>query len=128
MNTGHDGSMTTIHANSPRDSLARLVVMAGMFSAHFSERLMNQTVASALNLIVQTSRFTDGRRRVVSISEITGMEGEVITMQEIFGFKQRGVDANGNVLGQFLATGIRPKCAERIARAGFGFGARDKDA
>jgi pilus assembly protein CpaF len=124
MNTGHEGSMTTVHANTPRDSLARLVVMAGMFSAHFSERLMNQTVASALNLIVQLSRFSDGRRRVVSISEITGMEGDVITLQEIFGFKQRGVDANGNVLGQFQSTGIRPKCADKIARAGYG--ARDK--
>jgi pilus assembly protein CpaF len=119
MNTGHEGSMTTVHSNSPRDSLARLLAMAGMFSAHFSERLMNQTVASALNLVVHLSRFPDGGRRVVSISEISGMEGDVITLQEIFNFKQRGVDSDGKILGQFQATGIRPRCMDKITRAGF---------
>jgi pilus assembly protein CpaF len=119
MNTGHEGSMTTVHSNSPRDSLARLLAMAGMFSAHFSERLMNQTVASALNLVVHLSRFPDGGRRVVSISEISGMEGEVITLQEIFNFKQRGVDSDGKILGQYQATGIRPRCMDKITRAGF---------
>jgi pilus assembly protein CpaF len=121
MNTGHEGSMTTVHSNSPRDSLARLLAMAGMFSAHFSERLMSQTVASALNLLVHLSRFSDGGRRVVSISEITGMEGDVISMQEIFVFKQQGVDTEGKVLGKFQPTGIRPRCMEKIVRAGYAY-------
>jgi pilus assembly protein CpaF len=119
MNTGHEGSMTTIHSNSPRDSLSRLLAMAGMFSAHFSERLMNQTVASALNLVVHLSRFPDGGRRVVSVSEISGMEGDIISLQEIFFFKQRGVNTEGKVVGQYHATGIRPRCMEKIIRAGF---------
>ena len=121
MNTGHEGSMTTVHANSPRDSLARIMAMAGMFSAHFSERLMNQTLASALDVIVHLNRFPDGTRRIVSISEITGMEGDVIALQEIFIFKQKGVDEDGRVLGSFRPTGIRPRAMERIQRAGFTF-------
>jgi pilus assembly protein CpaF len=119
MNTGHEGSMTTVHANSPRDSLGRLLAMAGMFSAHFSERLMNQTLSSALNLVVHLSRFPDGGRRVVSVSEIAGMEGDIITMQEIFVFKQKGVSAEGKILGQYQATGIRPHCMDKIARSGY---------
>ncbi|MBN2526275.1 MAG: CpaF family protein [Deltaproteobacteria bacterium] len=121
MNTGHEGSMTTVHANSPRDSLARLVAMAGLFSAHFSETLMNHTLASALDLVVHINRFSDGTRKVVSISEISGMEGNVISLQEVFAFRQTGVDAEGRALGKFMATGIRPRCMERIERAGFSF-------
>jgi pilus assembly protein CpaF len=123
MNTGHEGSMTTVHANSPRDALHRLVQMAGLASTNFSEHLMNITVSRALNLIVHLSRFLDGRRRVISVTEITGMEGEVITTQEIFKFDQRGVDADGNVLGELAFTGIRPQCMDRILRAGGGPGA-----
>jgi pilus assembly protein CpaF len=119
MNTGHEGSMTTVHANSPRDALGRLLAMAGMFSANFSERLMNQTLASALNLIVHLNRFSDGSRKLVSVSEIVGMEGDVITMQEIFIFKQRGVDSEGRVQGAFQPTGIRPRCMDKIQRSGY---------
>ncbi len=121
MNTGHEGSMTTVHSNSPRDSLSRLTAMAGMFSANFSERLMYQTLASALDLIVHLNRFPDGRRRVISITEVAGMEGNVISLQEIFKFTQSGVDPEGKTLGRFQATGIRPQCMDRIARAGFAF-------
>lgn len=121
MNTGHEGSMTTVHANNPRDSLGRLLAMAGMFSAHFSERLMNQTLATALNLLVHLNRFADGGRRVVSISEITGTEGDVISMQEIFVFKHHGVEADGKVIGQYQPTGIRPRCMDKIVRAGYAF-------
>ena len=122
MNTGHDGSLTTVHANTPRDSIGRLVNMAGLTTANFSERFMLQTVARALNLVIQLTRFPDGTRKVVNISEITGMEGEVITLQDVFEFRQKGVDANGKVLGEFRATGVRPRCLERIARAGASVG------
>jgi len=119
MNTGHEGSMTTVHANSARDALARLVNMAGMSSASFNASLMKQTVARSLDLVVQLTRFPDGKRRVVSVSEITGMEGEVISMQDIFVFRQSGIDKEGRTLGQFQPTGIRPRCMERIARTGY---------
>jgi pilus assembly protein CpaF len=118
MNTGHEGSMTTVHANSPRDALGRLEAMVGMSGIPMTETAMRQTIARALNLIVQLSRGSDGRRRLVSITEITGMEGPTVTLQELFRFEQRGVDAQGNVLGDFVTTGIRPKCLERIERAG----------
>jgi pilus assembly protein CpaF len=121
MNTGHDGSMTTIHANSTRDAMNRLLMMAGLAQAQFSEALMKQSVARAINLIVQLQRFADGSRRVVSISEITGMESDVIAMQEIFAFQQRGLDAQGRVIGEYRATGIRPQCMRRIQAAGFDF-------
>ncbi|MCC6751852.1 MAG: CpaF family protein [Deltaproteobacteria bacterium] len=120
MNTGHDGSMTTVHANSPRDALTRLGAMVGMAGAVYSESVMSLTLSRALNMVVHLSRGSDGKRRVLSISEITGMEGSVITMQEIFMFRQRGVDANGHVLGESVATGIRPQSLERIQRAGYG--------
>jgi pilus assembly protein CpaF len=118
MNTGHEGSMTTVHANSPRDALSRIEAMVGMSGVPMSEQSMRQTIARALNLIVQLSRGSDGRRRVVSITEITGMEGPMVTMQELYRFEQRGVDAAGNVLGEFSATGIRARCLDRIQRAG----------
>ena len=118
MNTGHDGSLTTIHANTPRDALARLETMIQMTGMRLSDRAMRQQVASALNLVVQVARLADGSRRVTSISEITGMEGETITMQEIFMYERTGVDQQGQVLGRFRPTGIRPRFAERLKSCG----------
>jgi pilus assembly protein CpaF len=118
MNTGHEGSMTTVHANGPRDALNRLMAMAGLASANVSERLLQQSIARALHLVIQLNRFPDGRRRVVSISEITGMEGDVISMQDIAVFDQRGVGADGRVVGELGFTGVRPQCLEKIQRAG----------
>jgi len=118
MNTGHDGSLTTIHANTPRDALARLETMIQMTGMRLSDRAMRQQVASALNLVVQVARLADGSRRVTSISEITGMEGETITMQEIFMCERTGVDQQGQVLGRFRPTGIRPRFAERLKSCG----------
>jgi pilus assembly protein CpaF len=118
MNTGHEGSMSTVHANSPRDALTRLEAMLGMSGVPMAEGLARQTMSRALNVIVQLNRGTDGRRRVTSIQEITGMEGPVVTMQEIFRFEQRGVDRDGQVVGEFYATGIRPHVMERIERYG----------
>ena len=109
MNTGHDGSMTTVHANTPRDSLARLEQMIGMSGIDISPRAARAQIASAINVVLQVSRMVDGTRRLVSLSEVTGMEGETITMQEIFRYKVTGRDADGMVIGQFEATGIRPK-------------------
>lgn len=109
MNTGHDGSMTTVHANSSRDSLSRIEQMIGMSGIDMPQRAARAQIASAVNVVIQVSRLSDGRRKVTSLSEITGMEGETITMQEIFRFKQTGVDEHGQVIGQFEATGIRPK-------------------
>ena len=118
MNTGHDGSLTTIHANATRDALARLETMIQMTGMRLSERAMRQQIASAVNLVIQVARLTDGTRRIVSISEITGMEGETITMQEIFHFERTGVDASGKVMGRFRTTGIRPRFAERLQQYG----------
>jgi pilus assembly protein CpaF len=118
MNTGHEGSMTTIHANSPRDAITRMESMAGMSSVNLSEALVRQTIARSLEVVVQLSRGTDGKRRIASISEITGMEGSVITMQEIFLFQQHGTAEDGRVLGNFVATGVRPRVLEKIARHG----------
>ena len=118
MNTGHDGSLTTIHANSPRDALARLETMIQMTGMRLSDRAMRQQIASAVNLVIQVARLTDGTRRIVSISEITGMEGETIAMQEIFLFERTGVDAAGKVMGRFRTTGIRPRFAERLKQYG----------
>jgi pilus assembly protein CpaF len=118
MNTGHDGSLTTIHANSPRDSLSRLETMIQMTGMRLSDRAMRQQIASAVNLVIQVARLTDGTRRVTSISEITGMEGEMITMQEIFMFERTGVDSVGKVIGRFRSTGIRPRFAERLKQYG----------
>ena len=118
MNTGHDGSLTTIHANTPRDALSRLETMIQMTGMRLSDRAMRQQIASALNLVVQVARLSDGSRRVTSISEITGMEGETITMQEIFQYERTGVDGQGTVLGRFRPTGIRPRFAERLKACG----------
>jgi pilus assembly protein CpaF len=118
MNTGHDGSLTTIHANSPRDALYRLDTMVAMASLQLPERAVRQQIASAVDLIVQISRLSDGTRRVTAISELTGMENDVITMQDIFVFERTGVSSNGKVLGRFRATGIRPKCSDLLAAAG----------
>ena len=118
MNTGHDGSLTTIHANTPRDALYRLDTMVAMTNLNIPERAVRQQVASAINLIIQVSRLADGSRKVTQISEITGMEGEVISMQDIFVFERDGVRPDGKVTGRFKATGVRPKCSERLAAAG----------
>ena len=118
MNTGHDGSLTTIHANSPRDALSRLETMIQMTGMRLSDRAMRQQIASAVNLVIQVARLTDGTRRIVSIYEITGMEGEMITMQEIFLFERTGVDSAGKVVGRFRTTGIRPRFAERLKQYG----------
>ncbi len=118
MNTGHDGSLTTIHANTPRDALSRLETMIQMTGMRLSDRAMRQQIASAINLVVQVARMSDGSRRVTSISEITGMEGETITMQEIFQYERTGVDSQGVVLGRFRPTGIRPRFAERLKACG----------
>jgi pilus assembly protein CpaF len=118
MNTGHDGSLTTIHANSPRDALARLETMIQMTGMRLSDRAMRQQVASAVNVVIQVARLTDGTRRIISVSEITGMEGETVTMQEIFQFERTGVDAAGKVIGRFRTTGVRPRFAERLKQYG----------
>jgi pilus assembly protein CpaF len=118
MNTGHDGSLTTVHANTPRDALARIETMIAMGSTNLPERAMRQQIASAIQLVVQQTRLSDGSRRVTSIAEITGMEGDIITMQEIFTFEKIGLNEEGRVIGRFKATGVRPKCAERLRAAG----------
>jgi pilus assembly protein CpaF len=118
MNTGHDGSLTTVHANTPRDALARLETMIQMTGMRLSDRAMRQQIAAAINLVVQVARLSDGTRRLTAISEITGMEGETITMQEIFQFERTGVDAQGQVIGRFRPTGIRPRFAERLKTSG----------
>jgi pilus assembly protein CpaF len=114
MNTGHEGSMATIHANTPRDAIARIENMVGMSSINMPIRAMRQQIVSAIGVVIQIGRLVDGRRKVLSINEITGMEGEIVTMQEIFGFKQTGFDAEGKVEGYFAASGIRPRFAERL--------------
>src|SRR5215207_5986596 len=118
MNTGHDGSLTTIHANSPRDALYRLDTMVAMANLNIPERAIRQQVSSAVDLVIQITRLADGTRRATAIAEVTGMEGEVITMQDIFLFEKLGVAPGGKVTGRFRATGIRPKCSERLAAAG----------
>jgi len=114
MNTGHDGSLTTVHANTPRDALSRLETMIQMTGMRLSDRAMRQQIASAINLVIQVARLSDGSRRLTSISEITGMEGDTITMQEVFHFERRGIDAEGKVIGRFRPTGVRPRFAERL--------------
>jgi pilus assembly protein CpaF len=118
MNTGHEGSLATIHANTPRDALSRLENMLGMAGMSLSPRAMRQQVASAIQAVIQVSRFADGSRRLVSLSEVSGMEGEVITMQEIFGFRQTGVDPGGRVQGSFHANGVRPRFMDRLRERG----------
>jgi pilus assembly protein CpaF len=118
MNTGHDGSLTTIHANTPRDGLGRLEVMVGMANANMGLRSIRQQVASAVNLFVQVARFSDGSRRVTHITEVVGMEQDMITLQDIFLFEKTGIVESGRVLGRFRATGIRPRFCERLKAAG----------
>jgi len=118
MNTGHDGSLTTIHANSPRDALGRLETMVAMANLHLPESATRRQIASAIDLVVQVSRLSDGTRKVTSITELTGMEGEILSMQEIFAYRRTGLGENGAVLGDFVATGIRPRLAERLAASG----------
>ena len=118
MNTGHDGSLTTVHANTPRDALSRIETMIAMGATNLPERAMRQQIASAIQIVVQQSRLSDGARRVTAVSEITGMEGDIITMQDIFVFEKTGVNAEGRVIGRFRATGVRPKCWERLRTAG----------
>ena len=118
MNTGHDGSLTTVHANSPRDGVARLEVMVSLANGNMQLTSIRQQISSAVNLLVQASRMSDGSRRVTSITEVTGMEGEVITLQDIFVFEKRGLTPEGQVVGRFAATGIRPKFYEKLLAAG----------
>jgi pilus assembly protein CpaF len=118
MNTGHDGSLTTIHANTPRDALSRLETMIQMTGMRLSDRAMRQQIASAINMVLQVARMSDGTRRVTSISEITGMEGDTVTMQEIFQYERTGIDPTGKVVGRFRPTGIRPRFTEKLKAYG----------
>jgi pilus assembly protein CpaF len=119
MNTGHDGSLTTIHANSPRDALARMETMVMMANLNIAEKAIRRQIVSAISLVVQVARFSDGSRRLTHITEITGMESDVITMQDIFVFEKQGVSSGGRTVGNFTATGIRPKFADKLKVAGF---------
>jgi pilus assembly protein CpaF len=118
MNTGHDGSMTTIHANTTRDALGRIEQMVSMIGMELPMSAIRSQIAAGIHMVVQLNRHSDGSRRVTAVSEITGMEGNIITMQDIFLFKKTGRSASGEVLGEFVATGIRPRCAEQLSQAG----------
>ena len=118
MNTGHEGSLATIHANTPRDALTRLENMISVGGLTLPTKTMRQQIASAISVVVQATRLTDGKRKIVSIQELTGMEGDIINMQEIFTFKRTGMDRDGTVRGHFCATGVRPKFAERLQAFG----------
>ncbi len=118
MNTGHEGSLITVHANTPRDALARIENMCSMANLNIPERAMRHQIAAAIHAVVQVTRLSDGTRKVITISEVTGMEGDVICMQDIFLFERQGIDETGKVRGKFRAVGIRPKFADRLAQAG----------
>jgi pilus assembly protein CpaF len=118
MNTGHDGSLTTIHANTTRDALSRMETMVAMANLNIPEAAIRRQIASALDVVIQVSRLSDGTRKIISIAEITGMEGNVVTMQDIFVFQKHGISENGEVIGRFVATGVRPKFAERLLVTG----------
>jgi len=118
MNTGHDGSLTTIHANTPRDALSRLETMVAMASLNIPESAIRRQISAAIDVVVQVNRMSDGTRKIVSVAEITGMEGSVVTMQDIFVYSKRGIKENGEVLGDFVATGVRPKFSERLLVSG----------
>ncbi|MBI4477761.1 MAG: CpaF family protein, partial [Acidobacteria bacterium] len=118
MNTGHDGSLTTVHANSARDALARIETMVAMANMNLPDRAVRQQIASAVQIVLQQTRLSDGSRKVTGISEITGMEGDVITMQEIFLFEKVGMTQDGKVIGRFRATGVRPKVCDRLRACG----------
>lgn len=121
MNTGHDGSISTIHANTVRDAMSRLATMVMMAGMELPDRAIREQIASAINLVIHLVRFPDGTRKIVKVAEITGMEGNTIVMQDIFCFVQKGIDHDGKVLGEFTATGVRPKFAERLKLSGFNF-------
>ena len=125
MNTGHDGSMTTVHANSARDALGRVEQMVTMIGLDLPLSAVRAQVASGIQIVLQVARLSDGSRRLLSISEITGLEGSVITMQDIFVFRRLGRTDDGTILGEFVATGIRPQCAEVLAAAGVNFDSAD---
>ncbi|WP_199030389.1 CpaF family protein [Ralstonia sp. ASV6] len=118
MNTGHEGSLATIHANTPRDALTRLENMVSMAGLQLPPKTMRQQITSALTVVVQVTRLTDGHRKLMSVQEITGMEGEVVNMQEIFTFRRKGIDSDGRIKGHFCATGVRPKFSERLQAFG----------
>jgi pilus assembly protein CpaF len=118
MNTGHDGSLTTVHANSPRDAISRLEVMVSLANANMHLLAIRQQVASAVHILVQVSRLSDGTRRVMNITEVTGIETDVVTLQDIFVFEKRGLGPDGKVVGRFAATGILPKFNEKLLAAG----------
>jgi pilus assembly protein CpaF len=118
MNTGHDGSLTTVHANTPRDALSRLETMVAMANVNLPDKAMRQQIASAIQIVIQQARMSDGTRKVTSVSEITGMEGDIITMQEIYRFEKTGLGPDGKVVGRFAATGVRPKVCERLRSSG----------
>jgi pilus assembly protein CpaF len=118
MNTGHDGSLTTLHANSTRDALRRLETMILMAGSNLTERAMREQISSAIHLIIQIARLSDGSRKVMKVSEITGMEGDTISLQDIFIFEKMGVQEDGKVLGGFRTTGLRPKFAEQLVNSG----------
>ncbi|MGI8743510.1 MAG: CpaF family protein [Bryobacteraceae bacterium] len=122
MNTGHDGSLTTVHANTPRDAISRLEVMVSLANSNMQLVSVRQQIASAVHLLVQAARLSDGSRRVVNVTEVTGMEGEVVTLQDIFVFEKRGINQEGQVVGRFAATGIRPKFYEKLLSAGIRLG------
>ena len=118
MNTGHDGSLTTVHANTSRDALSRIETMIAMANVNLPDKAMRQQIASAIQIVVQQSRMSDGTRKVTGIYEITGMEGDIITMQEIFRFDKLGISEQGAVVGRFVSTGVRPKCCDRLRASG----------
>lgn len=118
MNTGHDGSLTTLHANTPRDALGRLETMVSMATSQMREKAMRQQITSALDMVVHVSRLSDGKRKIMAISEVTGMEGEIITMQDLFIFAREGLDEGGNVIGHFRPTGVRPTLGDRLEAYG----------
>ena len=118
MNTGHEGSVSTVHANNPRDALARIENMVLMAGLELPVRAIREQVASAIHIIIQISRFPDGTRKLTHVSEVTGMEGQVVTMQDIFHFEQTAVDPEGRIIGNFRSTGIRPRFSERFVTMG----------
>jgi pilus assembly protein CpaF len=118
MNTGHEGSLTTIHSNSPRDALSRLETMVSMAGLNLPDKAIRQQIASAMDVVIQISRLSDGTRKITHIAEITGMEGPVVTMQDLFVFKRKGFDENRKVKGAFTSTGVQPKFSEKLYAAG----------
>jgi Flp pilus assembly CpaF family ATPase len=121
MNTGHDGSLTTIHANTPRDALSRIETMVMMAGFELPVRAIREQVSAAIDIVIQISRFSDGSRKLVSVSEVVGMEGDVVTMQELFRYRQQGVDTNRAVIGAFETGGVQPACLEKFGELGVEF-------